>query len=106
MPSEIDGVRLQLAMAFGQGAGSMLANGEALERLLEEQGGILDNALADWSASRFAFTELVRTLGHMSASRAATAGRAQIEWPDIDESLPEVLVLCPCAAAPRRHFTA
>jgi hypothetical protein len=98
MASEIDGVKLQLAMAFGQGAGAMLADPTALEKLLAEKGTLLDKALKNWDASRFAFTELVRTLGQVSATRAAARKGAAIMWTDIEESLPDVLELCPCEA--------
>ena len=98
MASEIDGVKLQLAMAFGQGAGAMLASADALENLLRDQGVILDRARINWDASRWAFTELVRVLGQISAARAAAAGRARIEWSDIEPSVQGVMVLCPCTA--------
>jgi hypothetical protein len=96
MPAEIDAVKLQLAMAFGQGAGTMLATAEALETLLAEEGEILVNAMGSWSASRWAFTELVRTLGQLSAAHAAAAGSAEIRWTDIAPSIAGVLSLCPC----------
>lgn len=96
MPVDIDAVKLQLAMAFGQGAGTMLANAEALQTLLAEEGDIIGNALGNWSASHWAFTELVRTLGQLSATRAAMGGSAEIRWADIAESLPAALGRCPC----------
>jgi hypothetical protein len=96
MPSEIDGVKLQLAMAFGQGAGAMLATADAIDRLLEQKGGILENAMRDWNASRWAFIQLVRTLGQVSAAHAAGTGSAQIQWTDIEAALPGILILCPC----------
>ena len=104
MPVEIDGIKLQLAMAFGQGSGAMLANAQALETLLAEEGEILMNAMGNWNASRWAFTELVRILGQLSAAQAAARGAAEIEWTDIEASMPGVLGLCPCLAGgrPRR----
>ena len=96
MPAEIDAVKLQLAMAFGQGAGAMLANAEALETLLAEEGEILVKAMANWNASRWAFVELVRILGQLSAAHAAMGGSAEIRWTDIAPSLDTVLTLCPC----------
>ena len=96
MPADIEAVKLQLAMAFGQGAGAMLANPDALQRLFTDNEHIITNALPDWEASQWAFTALVRNLGQLSAVRAAAAGRAEISWPDIEELLPETLQLCPC----------
>ena len=96
MPAENDAIKLQLAMAFGQGAGTMLANAEALETLLSEQGEMLATALNTWDKSRWAFTELVRTLGQLSAANAAAGGSAEIRWQDIKASIRPVLDLCPC----------
>jgi hypothetical protein len=102
MPAQIDAAKLQLAMAFGQGAGVMLANPEALETLLSEHGEILRSAMADWNASRWAFIELVRTLGQLSAARAAANGSAVIRSEDINPSMEVVLSLCPCDERTRR----
>jgi hypothetical protein len=98
MLAEHEAVKLQLAMAFGQGAGAMLANAEALDRLLAERGDILVNAMGNWNASRWPFIELVRLLGQVSAARAAAAGSAEIRWVDVAESIVPVLDLCPCLA--------
>ena len=94
--ANVDGLKLQLAMAFGQGAGVMLANVEALETLLAERRQILTNAMETWAASQWAFTELLRTLGQLSATHAAAAGSPEIRWTDIEASLAPVLTLCPC----------
>lgn len=99
MLAENEAVRLQLAMAFGQGAGAMLANAEALDRLLAERGDLLTNALANWQASRWPFIELVRVLGQISAARAASAGSPEIRWVDIEASIAPVLSICPCFIA-------
>jgi hypothetical protein len=96
MPADIEAVKLQLAMAFGQGAGAMLAKPDALQQLFTDNEHIITKAMADWEASQWAFTALVRLLGQLSAARAAAAGRAEIESSDIDEPLPELLGLCPC----------
>ena len=96
MPAEIDGVKLQLAMAFGQGAGAMLASPEALETLLAKEGEVFNRAMRNWNQSRWAFIHLVRTLGQISATKAAMHGSAEIRWSDIEESLPSVMAICPC----------
>jgi hypothetical protein len=95
MAASIDGVKLQMAMAFGQGAGAMLAEEEALERLLSTEIEMVERAAARWSTFHWAFLTLLRTLGQMSAVRAAHAGRGTIRWVDIELSLPAVLGPCP-----------
>jgi hypothetical protein len=92
-----DTIRLQLAMAFGQGAGSMLANAEATEFALSSNGELIDRAVADWPASKFAFIELVRLLGQIAATHAAMDGKAEIEREHIQAALPAVMAPCPCA---------
>jgi len=77
----------------------MLAHPDALETLLAERGDILENALANWPASRWAFVDLVRVLGQLSAAHAAAGGSAQIRWADIAASLAPVLTICPCFEA-------
>ena len=99
--ASVDTVKLQLAMAFGQGAGTMLADREALETLLSEQSDIIERALRDWDASQWAFISLVRMLGQHSAARAAANGSAVIRWEDVKFSLPTVMIICPCSEA---HF--
>ena len=95
MPN-IEAVKLQLAMAFGQGAGAMLATPEALEALLAQEGDVLNRAMRNWNESRWAFTQLVRTLGQVSATNAAMSGSAEIRWSDISKSLGPVMTACPC----------
>jgi len=96
MPAEINGTKLQLAMAFGQGAGVMLADAQALEGLFAEHADLLDNAMRNWDSSRWAFVELMRLLGQISAARAAARGSAHIDNIDISAALEPVLGLCPC----------
>jgi hypothetical protein len=93
-------MRLQLAMAFGQGAGVMIADAEALDRLVTEQTALIANANASWHASHWAFIELVRRLGQVSAARAAMERSAVIRWEHIAWSIPAVMELCPCLDRP------
>lgn len=95
MAGTIDGVKLQMAMAFGQGAGVMLAEEEALEQLLSTEIEMVERAAGNWSTFHWAFLTLLRALGQISAVRAAHAGRASIRWVDIEASLPAVLGPCP-----------
>jgi hypothetical protein len=94
-------IRLQLAMAFGQGAGSMLANADATDFALSTNQELIDRAIGDWDASKFAFIELVRLLGQIAATLAAVDRKAEIERRHIEAALPGVLLPCPCSKAPR-----
>jgi hypothetical protein len=93
-----DTMRLQMAMAFGQGAGCMLASPEALAFILSENTALIDRAIGDWAASRPAFIELVRVLGQVAATKAAVDGSPQIERQHIELGLQTVLKVCPCFA--------
>ena len=101
MPVSHDAVKLQLAMAFGQGSGCMIAEPEALEQLLNEQSSIIAPAIATWHTSHWAFLELVRRLGHLSATRAGMQPSAVIRWEHIQPSLAAVMIICPCFDAPQ-----
>jgi hypothetical protein len=92
----IDALPLQLAMAFGQGAGAMLAAPEALTFALSSNTALIRRARADWTASRFAFIELVRRLGQISAALAVADGSPEIHLKHIRRGLPIVLGICPC----------
>jgi hypothetical protein len=89
-------IRLQLAMAFGQGAGVMIATGDALNALLSAHGDLVDSAVPNWNTTHWAFIELMRLLGRLSAHKAATRLSPVIEWPDIDACKQVLLDLCPC----------
>ncbi len=91
-----DDIRLQLAMAFGQGAGCMLATPDALSYAFSSQAGVVERAVNDWTASRFAFIELVRLAGQVAAARAAVDSRAQIEIEHIRIAIETVMIVCPC----------
>jgi hypothetical protein len=94
--SSVDAIQLQMAMAFGQGAGCMLANPEALAFALSENAGLIERARGDWVASRPAFIELVRMLGQIAATRAAVDGSPEIERRHVEFGLQAVLAACPC----------
>ena len=95
-PHDVELVKLQMTMAFGQGAGSMLAAEEALGQMYSVNNQIVVRAMEDWDSSRWAFIELMRLLGQVSATRAAVAGSAYIRYVDIAAALETVLILCPC----------
>jgi hypothetical protein len=93
---DVELVKLQMAMAFGQGAGSMLAAEEAIGQMFATNNTILTTAMINWDQSRWAFTELMRLIGQVAATRAATAGRAYINYADIEGAVSAALILCPC----------
>ena len=93
---DLELIKLQMAMAFGQGAGSMLAAEEAIGQMFSANSTIVDRAMKDWDASRWAFTELMRVLGQVSAVRAAMDGSGYIRYVHIEAALPAALGLCPC----------
>jgi hypothetical protein len=88
-----------MAMAFGQGAGCMLANPEALAFALSENTALIERARGDWVASKPAFIELVRVLGQIAATKAAGDGSSEIERGHIEFGLRAVLGVCPCFGA-------
>jgi hypothetical protein len=96
MPQSIETIRLQLAMAFGQGTGVMIASHEALSHLLSGNSGLIDRAAANWDASHWAFVELTRLLGQLAASHAAASHSAVIRPQDIDACIQVMIDLCPC----------
>ncbi len=96
MSEQHDTMKLQLAMAFGQGSGMMLADEDALNKLLSQENELISKARENWPASRWPFLELVRLLGHASATRAAMGGSAVIRWDDVAKALPGVMAQCPC----------
>jgi hypothetical protein len=96
MPQSIDTIKLQLAMAFGQGTGVMIASHEALSHLLSENSGLISRAASNWEASHWAFVELTRLLGQLSASHAAARNSAVIRPQDIDACIKVMIDLCPC----------
>ena len=96
MPQSIETIRLQLAMAFGQGTGVMIASHEALNHLLSGNSGLIDRAASNWDASHWAFVELTRLLGQLSASHAAARNSAVIQPEDINACIHVMIDLCPC----------
>ncbi len=92
----LDAIQLQLAMAFGQGAGSMMATPEALAYTVSSQAALIGRARTDWEASKFAFIELVRVMGQIAAARAAFDGRPEIAMEHVEKAIHAVLGVCPC----------
>jgi hypothetical protein len=93
-----DEVRLQLAMAFGQGAGYMLATPAALDVAVSSQAKVMERAMRNWAVTRYALTELVRLAGQIAAARAAVEGRTEIDRDHARYAIDAVLEVCPCLA--------
>jgi hypothetical protein len=93
---DVETIKLQLAMAFGQGAGVMLATSDALNHLLSDHSLLIEQAAPSWSVSHWAFTQLTRHLGQLSAHHAAAHNSAVIRVQDLDACIHVVLDLCPC----------
>jgi uncharacterized membrane protein YfbV (UPF0208 family) len=92
----VDEMRLQLAMAFGQGAGAMLASPEALTFALAKNASLIRRASADWDASQCAFMDLVRRLGQISATLAIVDKKPEIGKKHVMKGVAIVLNVCPC----------
>ena len=95
---ELETIKLQLAMAFGQGAGVMGASTEALHHVFATNSSLIEQAAESWGVSRWAFVELTRLLGQSSANHAMRNGSAIIRPQDIDAVINVVMDLCPCNA--------
>jgi hypothetical protein len=96
MANPIDEMQLQLAMAFGQGAGAMTASPEALSFALSKNAALIRRARVDWTASRFAFIELVRRLGQAAATFAIMDKKSEIGRKHVIGGLKIILPICPC----------
>jgi hypothetical protein len=77
---------LQLAMAFGQGAGTMPASRASLATLF---GTYSANVRADtgWDGHALLALEFGRALGRAAAAHALRAGRCVIDIPDVEFAL-------------------
>lgn len=86
---------LQLAMAFGQGAGSLVADEfTALEAGIRIQ-TMLAAAFVNWADAEPTATALVRIAGQMAAQRAVQNGHHAIQSGDIDWD--RIAAFCRCA---------
>jgi hypothetical protein len=103
MTAPTETIKLQLAMAFGQGTGTLLASQDALNQLLSTQGDLVSRAATNWNVTHWAFVELVRILGQLSAAHAAAANSPIVRWEDISACIEPVIDLCPCTEAGARR---
>jgi len=76
-------IGLQLAMAFGQGAGALLATAEALETAFDTYAEAFDDRAAEWHAFELRAIEYSRALGQVAAWTAMSNGRCIIDAKDV-----------------------
>ena len=85
-----DRITLQLAAGFGQGAGTMLATGEAVEAAIGAYSTSLQARASTWSDYSLQTIEYARALGRLSAAKALSHGRCVIELADVEYGLDRV----------------
>ena len=103
--SEFETITWQLAMAFGQGAGTMLATPAALSDALGPYRTYLFDNTRSWNDVALLFIEYTRALGTLAMVNAARRGAAVIEAPDVKKALfsirtNKVFPLGPCNCLP------
>ena len=76
-------IGLQLAMAFGQGAGALLATPEALETAYDTYATAFEVRAREWSAFELRAIEYSRALGQVAAWTAISNGRCIIDAKDV-----------------------
>ena len=76
-------IGLQLAMAFGQGAGTMLATAEALLAAFETYAAAFENRAGNWQAFELRAIEYARALGQAAAWSALSQRRCIIDVADV-----------------------
>jgi hypothetical protein len=86
-PSEFDTITWQLAMAFGQGAGTMLATPSAVSDALSPYRAYLIDNAGSWNDVALLFIEYSRALGTLSMVNAASRGAAVIDATDVKKAL-------------------
>ena len=89
-------IQLQLAMAFGQGTGTMMADPDAIVFALSDQGTTIERAARDWNGTKHTLFELVRLIGQIAAVQAAMDKKPQIEKKHVLIAIPVALGVCPC----------
>jgi hypothetical protein len=80
-------IGLQLAMAFGQGAGTMLATPRALMAAFNTYAEAFTDRAESWSAFELRAVEYARALGQVAAWTAVDNGRCIIDLADVRAAL-------------------
>lgn len=90
-------IQLQLAMAFGQGTGAMMAEAEALRMALDGQTEVVGRALKDWGRTSHTLFQLVRLIGQIAATHAALDRVPEIQRRHVELAIPVAMIVCPCS---------
>jgi hypothetical protein len=107
-PSDFETMTWQLAMAFGQGAGTMLATSAAVSEAIAPYRQYLTGNTGSWNSVALLFIEYTRALGRLAMVNAASRGAAVIDAADVKKALLSIrgnqlfpLGPCNCLEAPR-----
>jgi hypothetical protein len=88
--NDVQGKVLQLAMGFGQGAGTMLATEGALLSGVGPYLASIHERSSNWSEYALQAVEYSRAMGSLAAQHALAAGRCVIEESDVQFALAAV----------------
>src|SRR5262245_48031526 len=83
-------IGLQLAMAFGQGAGPMHATPDALVALYEKYRPAFERKIGQWPGIELQTLAFARAAGFGAAVRAAQNGRAVIDVEDALDAIEKI----------------
>jgi hypothetical protein len=98
MAISVEDIRLQLAMAFGQGSSTLGVTSDALSTVMASNAEMIETARGTWDASSFPFLDLVRRLGQISATLAIMDGEPEIKSAHVLKGITIVSKICPCVA--------
>ena len=87
---DLQAIGFQLAMAFGQGAGTMLATSRALQAAFKPYDSAVRNRLGNWADAELRAVAFARALGHVAAVHAAGRGHCVIDVEDVEYGLDAV----------------
>ena len=80
-------ITLQLAAAFGQGAGSMLIEADALRPAYEAYAPHIERAVPFWEDDALTSVGVMRAMGARAAHLALSDGRLVISRGDVESAL-------------------
>jgi hypothetical protein len=89
-PFDAMDITLQLAAAFGQGAGTMLIETGALRPAYDAYAPHIARAVAHWEEDAPSSIAVMRGMGAYAAHRALSDGRFVISRGDVEAALPIV----------------
>jgi hypothetical protein len=107
-----ESISLQVAAAFGQGAGTTPVRGDAIVSAIDAYRSELQEHTGEWNTIAPAVLSWAGAVGRLSAWAAASEGRAAIESGDVTwavgraRSLPsidDVMLRCPLTARAARR---